>query len=254
MIWRLLINYESLATSLDLFPSLYNFINPYFKSTFCQVARLPFLSMEHLTTVLRVCWWNPCLDSSPSSSLSVEIPPILFYLAIGHLVFYYTNHNNTSSQCTNILQHDRVKDIEAIREREREMYYIHRTKEWPHFSSEEVQAKHLKVLKEKKEHTVNIHRKQRKTPIVWFFETVSFVVVLFLFLFFKTGFLCSFGACPGTSSCRHDWPRIHRNPPTSASWVLGLKVCATTAQWGSVILCGPPGLEFTEPLSQTLKC
>ena len=44
------------------------------------------------------------------------------------------------------------------------------------------------------------------------------------------GFLCSFGACPGTSSCRPDWPWTHRDLSGSASWVLGLKSCATTAQ------------------------
>ena len=40
---------------------------------------------------------------------------------------------------------------------------------------------------------------------------------------FKTGFLCSFGGWPGTSSCRPDIP-------ASASWVLELKVC-TTITW-----------------------
>ena len=45
-----------------------------------------------------------------------------------------------------------------------------------------------------------------------------FPLPLFLSLWsFKTGFLCSFGVCPGTSSCRPGWPRTHGNPPASAS-------------------------------------
>ena len=43
---------------------------------------------------------------------------------------------------------------------------------------------------------------------------------LFSFVF-RDRFLCSFGACPGTLSV---------DPPVSASRVLGLKVCATTAR------------------------
>ena len=35
----------------------------------------------------------------------------------------------------------------------------------------------------------------------------------------------------GTSSCRPGWPRTHRDSSASASQVLGLKVCATTAWW-----------------------
>ena len=53
---------------------------------------------------------------------------------------------------------------------------------------------------------------------------------LFCFLFFKTEFLCSFEVCPGTSSCRPGWSWTHRDLPTSASRVLGLKACATTTQ------------------------
>ena len=49
-----------------------------------------------------------------------------------------------------------------------------------------------------------------------------------LFLFFKTEFLCSFGACPGTRSCRPGFPQNHRDPPASASQVLGLKACTAT--------------------------
>ena len=54
--------------------------------------------------------------------------------------------------------------------------------------------------------------------------------LLFLFLFFLKEFLCSFGTCPGASSCRPGWPRTHRDPHASASRVLGLKVCATIAR------------------------
>ena len=53
---------------------------------------------------------------------------------------------------------------------------------------------------------------------------------IILFHFFETGILCSFGACPGTSSCRPGWLHTHRDLPTSASQVLGLKACTTTAR------------------------
>jgi hypothetical protein len=52
---------------------------------------------------------------------------------------------------------------------------------------------------------------------------------LFLFLFFKGRVsLCSPG-CPGTHSVDQAGLKL-RNPPASASQVLGLKACATTAQ------------------------
>jgi hypothetical protein len=38
------------------------------------------------------------------------------------------------------------------------------------------------------------------------------------------------------SLCRLVWPWTHRDPPASASWVLGLKVCTTTAQMESTVL------------------
>jgi hypothetical protein len=50
----------------------------------------------------------------------------------------------------------------------------------------------------------------------------GFLFVCFCFLFFETGFLCSLG-CPGTHSVDLEL----RNPPASASRVLGLKACAT---------------------------
>ena len=60
-------------------------------------------------------------------------------------------------------------------------------------------------------------------------------VFIFDFCFLETGFLCSFGACPGTSSRRPSWLRTHRDPPDSASQVLGLKAHATTApSWGLI--------------------
>jgi hypothetical protein len=54
--------------------------------------------------------------------------------------------------------------------------------------------------------------------LFWFF----FV----LFCFFETGFLCISG-CPGTQSVNQAGLKL-RNPPASASQVLGLKVCTTT--------------------------
>ena len=48
-----------------------------------------------------------------------------------------------------------------------------------------------------------------------------------LFFFFETGFLCSPG-CPGTHFVDQAGLEL-RNPPASASQVLGLKVWATTA-------------------------
>jgi hypothetical protein len=52
-----------------------------------------------------------------------------------------------------------------------------------------------------------------------------------LFLVFRDRvFLCSPG-CPGTHFVDQAGLKL-RNPPASASWVLGLKVCATTPSWG----------------------
>ena len=47
--------------------------------------------------------------------------------------------------------------------------------------------------------------------------------------FFQTGFLCSFGSCTGTSSCRPGWPRTHRDLPTYACRVLGFRAYTTTS-------------------------
>jgi hypothetical protein len=70
-----------------------------------------------------------------------------------------------------------------------------------------------------------------------FLESFGFGIILdlsflFLFLFFKTGFLCSLG-CPGTHFVDQSSLEL-RNPIASASQVLGLKACATTPAWTSV--------------------
>lgn len=39
-----------------------------------------------------------------------------------------------------------------------------------------------------------------------------------------------------TLLCRPGWTPIQRDPPTSASWVLGLRMCTTTA-WHIIIFC-----------------
>jgi hypothetical protein len=66
---------------------------------------------------------------------------------------------------------------------------------------------------------------------------IVFVVVLFVclfvFVFQDRVSLCSPG-CPGTHSVDQDGLEL-RNPPASASQVLGLKVCATTA-WLSIFI------------------
>jgi hypothetical protein len=56
-----------------------------------------------------------------------------------------------------------------------------------------------------------------------------FFVFVFVFLdFFETGFLCISLGCPGTHSVDQAGLEL-RSPPASASQVLGLKACATTA-------------------------
>jgi hypothetical protein len=57
-----------------------------------------------------------------------------------------------------------------------------------------------------------------------------FFFILFFLGFFKTGFLCSPG-CPGTHFVNQAGLEL-RNLPASASQVLGLKVCTTTARHG----------------------
>ena len=64
------------------------------------------------------------------------------------------------------------------------------------------------------------------------------------FFFFETGFFCSFGACPGTNSSRPGWPWSHRDPLASASWVLGLKACATTARLAKNIIISTSQIQW----------
>ena len=67
-------------------------------------------------------------------------------------------------------------------------------------------------------------RSQRERP---FFSNLHFLFVC-LFAFQDRVFLCSSG-CPGTHSVDQAGLEL-RNPPASASQVLGLKACTTTAQ------------------------
>ena len=57
-----------------------------------------------------------------------------------------------------------------------------------------------------------------------------FIFFSFYFWFLRQAFYVAFGTCHGTRSCRPDCPQTHRDPPASASWVLGLYACATTAR------------------------
>jgi hypothetical protein len=59
-------------------------------------------------------------------------------------------------------------------------------------------------------------------------ESIVLLFVCLFVLFFKTGFLCSPG-CPGTHFVDQAGLQL-RNPPASASRMLGLKACATTAR------------------------
>ena len=63
-------------------------------------------------------------------------------------------------------------------------------------------------------------------PISYVFFSLS--LSLFFFFFFETGSLCS-PCCPGTHSVVQAGLE-RRNMPASASQVLGLKACTTTAQ------------------------
>jgi hypothetical protein len=59
-------------------------------------------------------------------------------------------------------------------------------------------------------------------------EKVNFLSFYFIFDFQNRVSLCSSG-CPGTQSVDQVGLKL-RNPPASASQVLGLKACATTPQ------------------------
>jgi hypothetical protein len=77
------------------------------------------------------------------------------------------------------------------------------------------------------------------TTTCWQVYSFCLFVCLFLFLFFwffETGFFCSPG-CPGTHSVDQAGLEL-RNPPASASQVLGLKACATTPGSTSIIFIG----------------
>jgi hypothetical protein len=68
---------------------------------------------------------------------------------------------------------------------------------------------------------------------VWLLCFLFFLCLVFLFcfvLFFKTGFLCvALAELEGTHSVDQAGLEL-RTPPASASQILGLKVCATTAR------------------------
>jgi hypothetical protein len=65
---------------------------------------------------------------------------------------------------------------------------------------------------------------------------VSFFVFVFVFVFVFGDRVSLYSpGCPGTHSVDQAGLEL-RNPPTSASQVLGLKVCATTA-WQLVSFC-----------------
>ena len=61
--------------------------------------------------------------------------------------------------------------------------------------------------------------------------TKATLFFFYLFVFQGRVFLYSFG-CPGTHSVDHAGLEL-RNPPASASQVLGLRACATTARQGN---------------------
>jgi hypothetical protein len=63
----------------------------------------------------------------------------------------------------------------------------------------------------------------------------QFFVCFGLVFFFKTGFLCVALAVLGTHSVDQAGLEL-RSPPTSASQVLGLKACATTAQVQAIFI------------------
>ena len=66
-----------------------------------------------------------------------------------------------------------------------------------------------------------------------------FVLFFFVCLFFRDRVSLYSPGCPGTHSVDQAGGLELRNPPASASQVLGLKVCATTAR---LLLCLNPSL------------
>jgi hypothetical protein len=80
----------------------------------------------------------------------------------------------------------------------------------------------------------------------------SHFIYLFVVVLFKDRFsLCSPG-CPGTHSVDQAGLelRTHRDVPASVSWVLGLKVCATTTVHCPASLLGGILKRFTEGFEQ----
>jgi hypothetical protein len=63
-------------------------------------------------------------------------------------------------------------------------------------------------------------------PLLWFLKLYFIFLFVCFFVFRDRVSLCSPG-CPGTHSVDQAGLEL-RNPPASASWVLGLKACATT--------------------------
>jgi hypothetical protein len=77
------------------------------------------------------------------------------------------------------------------------------------------------------------HVYYRYTTHSCFWQDVSFSFLSFFFFWDRVS-LCIPG-CPGTHSVDQAGLKL-RNPPPSASQVLGLKACATTAQLGRIFL------------------
>jgi hypothetical protein len=74
--------------------------------------------------------------------------------------------------------------------------------------------------------------------LAWGTHTVGctvFFVCLFLFLFFRDRVSLCIPGCPGTHFVDQAGLEL-RNPPASASRVLGLKACATTPGWAVLFL------------------
>ena len=89
-----------------------------------------------------------------------------------------------------------------------------------------------------------------------FLHYPSFLILQFIHLFiwfFETGFLCSLEACTGTNSCRLGWSQTSRDLPASASLVLGLKSCITTA-WFTISYVSLMYHDQSHPLFQPLLC
>ena len=81
-------------------------------------------------------------------------------------------------------------------------------------------TKKEKCLKEYKEDPKSKQKEKVRpcwAPVVVVAGLVCFVLLFVSCFFFEAGFHCSFGVCPGTSSCRPGWLQTQRDPPASAS-------------------------------------